>query len=658
MGSGYMPEEVARGRSLDGILQDYSQAWGCEPEDIKVEVLEKPGLLSRLWKVHVSWNPGPLNQDDATSGDPAELQKQACIVQWNEEEKKYSIELAEPVKFVVPYPLAGELYRKGQVQEATFMATPGEILEFSPFSYPGQLTWEFAIRDQGLNAVALVTHQKSGSFTLPEGIPADVTIRFENFTRWVDAQPEGEFWDEKKFMDDLRGSGIIHGVHPLAWSQISEVQGSGEVIVAEGTPPIPSSPAHLEDYVGAVQQQDLDDERIDFFASKVKLVHEGEVLARKIPGTPGAAGKDVRGQEIPSLPPKDFQFELKKNVHLSEDGLEVIASAAGLPVRTDETSYRVENIYVLNQDVDLASGSIEFPGDVFISGNVLDGLHIYSGGKVEIGGSTSKAEIRAEKGLTINHNVIAGKLVVGERFVVRSELLRRVQELHEELTTCLMHTNELINSPNAKALKPGQCLKILLERRFAELPKMAVEVEKFILGTKDELINQDLILAVRTTKRFLAGLGPLEPQAIPFLERMNIAFEQLIFNISLEVPEKLKCTVEYVQGATVECGGAFECRKGTYNSNIRADGDLRIDGVCRGGKVTSGGNVEIKELGGSGVSITTVQFRGTKRLKVGFCHPNVMIIIDKEIIRIEEAYRSLEVYREMGRVQVERLRGN
>lgn len=653
-----MPEDVVRGRSLEEIRQEYSQAWGCGPEELELEVLEKPGLFSRQWKVRVLFNPSEVSQDEAPSTEASEVKAQVCPVQWDEEEKKYTLELADSVKFIVPYPQAGALHRKGQVQEATFMADPGEILEFYPISHIGQLTWELEIRDQGLTAVAKVIHKKAGRFTLPEVILADITLRLENVLGWLKAKPEGEYWGEDKFRTNLRDLGISHGVQPLAWSKMLAAEGVKEVILAEGTPPIPPTPSRLEDYVGAVQQQGLDEDRIDFFASKVKLVQEGDVLARKIPGEPGVSGKDVRGQDIPALPIKDFLFKVKKNVCLSDDGLEVSAASAGLPVRVDETTYRVENIYVLNQDVDLASGSIEFPGDVLVSGNVLDGLHIYSGGKVEIRGSSSKAEIRAEKGLIIQHNVIAGKLVVGERFVVRSELLRKIQELHENLTACLMQTTELLNSPHAKNLMPGQGLKLMLERKFPELPKLAVDAEKFVLGTKDELIDQNLILAVRTTKRFLTGLGPLDPQAFPFLERVNKVFEQLVFNISLEVPEKLNCSVEYIQGATVECGGTFECRKGSYNSMIHTDGDLKIEGVCRGGKIVSGGNVVIKELGGSGVSITTVQFPGNKRLKVGFCHPNVLIIVDKEFIRIEEPYRSLEVYREMGRIQIERLRGN
>lgn len=652
-----MREEIVRGRSLEEIRKEYSLAWGCPPEELSLEVLDKPGLFSRQWKIKVSLESGETHSsDELDQGDPTHKPQQECPVSWDEADGKYKIECVEAVKRIEPFPPAGAIYWNGQLQDQVFWINPGDQVEFYPAEKVGQFTWEIELRDQGIQTIALVNHEKSGCAVLGSGIPADVTLRLEKVIGWEELSLQGETWDEEKFKSDLQSLGIVYGVKPDAWTEILKVEGKAEVLIAEGTLSVPPEPARLEDYVGEVQPQNPEDGRIDFFASKVHFVQEGAILARKIPGVPGIPGIDVRGEKLPVEPVQDFEFKLKKNVKLSEDGLQVLASSAGIPIRVDEATYLIENIYLLNQDVDLATGSIEFPGDVMIAGNVHDGIHIFSGGKVEIQGSTSKAEIRAEKGLKIYHNVLGGKLVIGERFVVRSELLRQLKGFNEQLTPCLIQTGELLNSPNAQNLKPGQCLKLILERKFPDLPKRAAEFEKFVLGTKDELINQELIVTARTAKRFIIGLGPLDPQAFPLLQRINQAFEQLILNISLEVPDKLSCFVEYIQGATVECGGSFECRKGAYNSNIRVDGDLNIEGVCRGGKIISGGNVQIKELGGSGVSTTTVQITGSKRLKVDYCHPNVLIIFDKEIIRIEEAYRSLEIYREKGRVQVERLR--
>jgi hypothetical protein len=666
-----MAEEVARGRSLEEIREKYSLAWGCDQEALKLEVLEKPGFLSRQWKVRLSWNPEESGEAAAALAaladaidfpEPPIQSGQVCTTVWDEENKRYTLELAEIIRFVVPHPEAGSLHRNGQPQHLSFQVSPGDTLEFYPTIYQGQLTWTMEIREHGLLAVAKVTHEIPGRYTLPATIPAEGALRLENVIGWLDLESQGQEWGEDHFKENLKELGITFGIKPMAWQDIRDVEGEKEVVIAKGIKPIPPVQPKVENFVGGTPEdlevkEDSHEDRIDFFASKVQQTTEGSVLARKIPGVSGTPGKDIKGQEIPAPPYKEINFKLKKNVHLSEDGLEVIASISGLPVRIDETGYQVENVYILNQDVDLSSGSIEFPGNVYVAGNVQDGLHIYSGGKVEIRGSVSKAEVRAEKGLDVSQSVIAGKLLVGESFVVRSELLKRIHNIHTNLMACLIQTNELMTSAGAAHLKPGQGLKLILERKFIELPKQIQETEKFMSSKKDELISQDLMLSIRTAYHFLAGHGPLEPQAIPLLGRISSALEQFMANISVEIPEKLSCKVNYIQGAVVNCGGSFECRNAAYNSNIEAAGDVLISGACRGGKITAGGNVEIKELGGSGISATTVQFPGTKRLKVSYCHPNVIIIVDKEFVRIEEAYRSLEVYREDGRVQIERLKG-
>jgi len=68
--------------------------------------------------------------------------------------------------------------------------------------------------------------------------------------------------------------------------------------------------------------------------------------------------------------------------------------------------------------------------------------------------------------------------------------------------------------------------------------------------------------------------------------------------------------------------------------------------------------VSIRELGGSEVSSTFVQISPKSRLLVDYCHPNAIIAVGKEIIHIEQACRKLEIYRENGRVQVEKIRAN
>lgn len=644
-----MGEEIVRGHSLEEIRREWALKLGLAPEAISLEPLEKPGILSRQWKVRLKWEV-PTNQ-----GSPSA----SCQAVWSD--NKYLLVPGEGVQAIVPFAQAGEVWLNGKIQDTPFRVSLEDHIEFHPVSHGENLTWELENRFFGMSMVAKVKHELAGHYVLPKDLSGAEEIDLEKLVVWEASQDQGEMWDETKLMADLQSLKVVYGFRPECWAEIMSVEGVGEVEVAVAKAPLPSVDAKLENFVGDGDLEVVEDKgnRIDFFASKVQLVEEGAVLARKIPGKPGVPGIDVFGKVYPVAAVRDFQFRLKKNVKLSDDGLEVLAACAGRPVRSDERTYMVENVYVLNNDVDLTSGSIEFPGDVFIGGNVQDGLRIFAGGMLEIRGSVSHAEIRAEKGAKIQQNLIGGKVVLGGKFVVRSELLRSVTELRDQLNSCLVRTAEVIKSPGAANIKPGLCLKLVLEKQFPELPKISTRMESFVSEHKDdELITEGLIVTIQTAKRFLAGLGPLEPQSLTFLQRIEQALNRFIETLTLEIPEKLNLMVGYIQGATIECGGSLICQKGSYNSEIQVDGDATIEGVCRGGKLFVGGNASIRELGGSGVSTTFVQISLQSRLRVDYCHPNVVIAVGKEIIRIEEAYRKLEVYREKGRVQLEKLRVN
>ncbi|MHB8073757.1 FapA family protein [Desulfosporosinus fructosivorans] len=641
-----MPEEIVRGHSLEEIREEWALKLNFSPEDITLEVIDKPGFFSRQWKVRLIWADQILQAPLLTSSQAI----------WDG--TKYMITPGEGCKLLLPFMKAGEVWMNGKLQDRPFRICPGDQVEYHPCVYEGTLTWDMQVRFHGLSAVAKVRHELPGRYILPKDLPALEEINLAQVATWESLPATGEVWDETRLNADLNQLKVVHGRRPEAWSEIMAVRGVGEVVIAATTPVIPSVNAKLEDFVGMTPLSETGEKNIDFFASKVQLVNEGTILARKIPGMLGIQGQDVLGKVFPVMAVKDFQFRLKKNVYLSEDGLEVVAACAGQPVRIDERTYSVENVFVHNQDVDLATGSIEFPGDVLIQGSVQDGLRIIAGGRLEIKGSVSHAEIKAEKGARIYQNLLGGKIVVGEKFVVRSELLSSMSELRDQLSVCLQSTTELIKAPGASSFKPGQCLKLVMERQFSELPKLSNRVEKFVLDHKnDEIVTEDLIVTVQTAKRFLVGLGPLEPQSFSSLQRVEESLNQFIENITLEIPEKLSFVVTYVQGATVECAGSFECQKGVYNSDIRVEGDVSIEGVCRGGRITAGGNVKIRELGGSGVSSTFVQISAKSRLYVNYCHPNAIICVGKEIVNIEEACRNLEIYREDGRVQVEKIRG-
>ena len=49
-----MREAIATGKKLEEIREQWAAEWSCSPEELIIEVLEKPSLLRRNWKVKVA----------------------------------------------------------------------------------------------------------------------------------------------------------------------------------------------------------------------------------------------------------------------------------------------------------------------------------------------------------------------------------------------------------------------------------------------------------------------------------------------------------------------------------------------------------------------------------------------------------------------------
>jgi hypothetical protein len=269
-------------------------------------------------------------------------------------------------------------------------------------------------------------------------------------------------------------------------------------------------------------------------------------------------------------------------------------------------------------------------------------------------GSVSGASLKAETGLVVKNNIIASKIMIGEKHVFRSQFYKDLQDINEELYTCLAQVEQLQNiSGNTNA---GQLLKIVLEKNFQQLPKKSEELEKLLENKDPDYISQEVEIAVRTIKHFLAGLGPLQLKNLLYLKNaLKVADYFLETKYDL-LPESVVCDTNYVQNSEISCAGDFICKKGIYNSTVKVEGSIKIHGVCRGGEIACAGDVYVWELGGSYMSPTILRLAKNSHLTVDYCHSNILIYVGKELVRIEEAVQKLEIYREKAVLQVEKIK--
>ncbi|GHV12575.1 hypothetical protein AGMMS49938_05390 [Fibrobacterales bacterium] len=184
----------------------------------------------------------------------------------------------------------------------------------------------------------------------------------------------------------------------LVEKQLLEVNPT-EVTIAKGKKPHDGKDGYIEYRVDmSAKPQFIADPKdggsVDYKNSmRVTLVSVDDVLADIIPPSAGEDGFDVRGHKIDARPGAKASFFLGEGLE-EKDG-KIVAIAPGTPSIQDDV-IMIRRNYVLQGDVDLSTGNINFPGTIIIHGNVSDDFEVVSEENIVINGLISGAKIKAK----------------------------------------------------------------------------------------------------------------------------------------------------------------------------------------------------------------------------------------------------------------------
>lgn len=190
-------------------------------------------------------------------------------------------------------------------------------------------------------------------------------------------------------LERIHAAGIVQGIDMEAVKRAFDRPGT-PVTCARGDAPVNGSDAVIRfahDMNAKGRPVELEDGRVDFKDLNLfTVVAEGDLLAEKIPPTPGTPGVDVLGQPIFPKPGKDIPMPLGKNVYA--DGSLIKAAIAG-QLQYVNNKLHVSPVIEIKGDVDLSTGNVEFVGNVVVRGSVQSGFTVKADGNVEIYGSVS-----------------------------------------------------------------------------------------------------------------------------------------------------------------------------------------------------------------------------------------------------------------------------
>lgn len=140
---------------------------------------------------------------------------------------------------------------------------------------------------------------------------------------------------------------------------------------------------------------------------EIPTVEEGAELVRYIPATKGKDGVTVTGDTIVGINGKELQALNGKGFVLSEDKRLYTAAITGQPTLLNNKLI-ISNVFTVEGDVTIATGDLNFSGDIIIRGNVLTGSKVKALGNITVDGHVEAAQLIAGRDIILKNGMQGG----------------------------------------------------------------------------------------------------------------------------------------------------------------------------------------------------------------------------------------------------------
>lgn len=263
-------------------------------------------------------------------------------------------------------------------------------------------------------------------------------------------------------MEELQGvlkeNGIVYGIREKALTEIAEgKQNYEETLIATGTAAKDGRDGYFEYHFNTHPETEpiiLPDGSVDYnVLGKIELVREGEVLVTYHAPIPAVYGRDICGNEIDAYEGKGLPPLQCKRCSIDETGGKYYADTEG-NVTLNGRCLTVTPIYVLDGNLDAATGSLDFHGDVLIQGNVFAGVTVKTTGNITINGHVETANLFAGKDVILKNGMQgsgSGVIRAGQNVLARFIEQTRVYAGNEVNTGALLNC-EVESGQNVKVI--------------------------------------------------------------------------------------------------------------------------------------------------------------------------------------------------------------
>lgn len=465
----------------------------------------------------------------------------------------------------------------------------------------------------------------STEFKYAEGEYAFVSTAQDGMTAFVRLVPPfegGVKMPKNEFMREFTSKGIVFGLkEDVIDAFLNNRQYCTTVAVAFGKPPVHGVDAKIEYFFNTdprVRPTLNEDGTVDFFhLNTINHCKAGDLLARLTPAVIGEYGTNVRGEHIR---PKDARPAILKfghNISENAEKTEIFAEVSG-HVSLVEGKVFVSNVFEV-ENVDTATGNIDYEGDVRVNGNVCENFSIKASGDIEVRGVVEGAYLEAGGNISIARgmngmhkgvlkatgNIVAkfieNSQVSAEGYVEAESILHStvISGLDVKVEgrkgfisggrTCATNSIEVKNLGSSMGadtvVEVG--MDTALKQHISELQKQIVDSGKQLATIKPVLdsAKQKLAQGIPMNSDQIAQVQKLAVLSKELTAKLSAATEELNTLQSKEDPNAVKgqviVTGDVFPGTKIVIGDVSMVVKSSmkYCRFIKQDGDVKMVGI-------------------------------------------------------------------------------
>lgn len=179
-------------------------------------------------------------------------------------------------------------------------------------------------------------------------------------------------------------------------------------LIGKGTPPKKGKDAEIQYFFSinrSLKPKHNEDGSVNYHELDIiSRVEKGQLLARLIPSVPGEPGYNVLGEELKPRDVQELKLTYANNIILSEDGTEIYSDVTGHASLVDGKVF-VSGVYEVPADVDNSTGNIDYPGNVYVKGNVKSGFVIRADGDIIVDGVVEGAELYSKGQIIVKRGI-------------------------------------------------------------------------------------------------------------------------------------------------------------------------------------------------------------------------------------------------------------